>query len=211
MLRWERAHWWGFLIKHFKVRSYGNYWVLSSPGHATVTAEQLIVLSIAIWTVLHVIVIFRSCELVIIDYICQNTKIPKGYFDNCHFDVWLQQRSPHVVLHNKLTFSLACTEQCNNVDVQSSSFRVFYVTFILTSRLHNSVLTVWNILWRVRLTRVKCVKQSTELLITYLKADLWHAFFNTVDSAMWGCSNLQHPQSASPNRLTDFFTGSQFI
>lgn len=113
-LRWKRAHWCCFLIKDLKARSYGNYCVLSLVERATATAEGLVLLSIAIWTVLHVTAIFRSCELVITDYICQNTKIPKGYCDNCHFDVWLWQRSPHIVLHNKLTFSVACTERCNN-------------------------------------------------------------------------------------------------
>lgn len=43
--------------------------------------------------------------------------MPKGYCDDCHFGVWLEYRSLHVALHNKLEFSE--TEQDKYVAVQS--------------------------------------------------------------------------------------------
>lgn len=139
--------------------------------------------------------IFRSCELVITDYIGQSTKIPKSYCDDCHFGVWLEVRSLHVVLHNKLEFSETIMQVCGCPEQVLNS--KFFMTFIPMFRLHISLSTAWNILWMGRLARHKCTQWGIMVSVAYFKEHLRHAFFNTVDSSISERSSPQCPECPS--------------
>lgn len=144
--------------------------------------------------------IFRSCELVIADYIGQSTKIPEGYCDDCRFHVWLEAKSLPVVLHNKLDFSEI--KQCKYVAVQGRSLRIsftwhLYLCSRFTSQCQQSGTSSGGAGW----LDSNVHKWGIVILIAYCKAHLRHAFFNTVGSLPWGCPNLHCPQSALPTRL----------